>query len=68
MATQTAPVSALSAPTSPDLNHIYCCDPDRSLCGVDLSAVTEGWDPRIGDCAMCEVLVCSPCSSTCVGP
>jgi hypothetical protein len=46
-----------------DINHWYCCDPDRALCGADVSDEPEiDQDP---DCVVCEDLCERPCSPGC---
>lgn len=47
-----------------ELDHVYCCDPDRSLCGRDLA----GWDEWNGEasddadlCVVCVNLAGRPC-------
>ncbi|WP_435597065.1 hypothetical protein [Streptomyces anulatus] len=49
--TRTAPAGTGSA-APPDLNHIYCCNPDLALCGADVST-----HPIVGiddaDCVVC---------------
>lgn len=43
-----------------DLNHIYCCDHDRALCGADVSG-----DPEVdiddADCIVCLDLEDATC-------
>lgn len=44
------------------LHHVYCCDPDMSLCGVDLSGVPEGeCTGRDVPCVVCAGLEDAPC-------
>lgn len=60
----TAGLDTLPRPGGPDgggdeddFDHIYCCDRDRSLCGLDLAGVEDVGE--VGDeslCPWCEVL------------
>lgn len=43
------------------LNHIYCCDPNLSLCGLDLSDVPETDSET--DCTVCLDLEYETCPS-----
>ncbi|MFH8867153.1 hypothetical protein [Streptomyces griseus] len=58
--TGTALAEADSA-APPDLNHIYCCNPDLALCGTDLST-----HPIVGiddaDCVVCLDLEDDECA------
>jgi hypothetical protein len=39
-----------------EFSHAYCCDPDRSLCGLDISCLTDlGEVPPGDDEEMCPV-------------
>lgn len=61
----------MPAPTAGDtgmddeLDHIYCCDPDRALCGRDISGVEEEeceeWSCDDHPCVVCEDLEGRPC-------
>lgn len=53
----STPVSgtAASAPPSDEVTHVYCCDPDRSLCGLDLTG-TGPARPGEQDCVVCADL------------
>lgn len=48
--------------TGDNLDHWWCCDPDRALCGADLTDHTDGTDP---DCVVCEDLLDLPCRTGC---
>ncbi len=54
-------------PTSGDgdegLDHYYCCDESRSMCGLDLSGVFvgEGADADEDMCVVCDDLADEPC-------
>jgi hypothetical protein len=48
-----------------DLNHIYCCSPDVSLCGLDISQHPEV-DTDDDMCVVCEDLEDGPCA--CIDP
>jgi hypothetical protein len=72
----TAPIIAPSTePQTPDqtddddFDHIFCCEENRSLCGVDLTGVEEhtGCTADCHICPMCEVIFNAghPCSATC---
>ncbi|QRQ79160.1 hypothetical protein [Glutamicibacter protophormiae] len=41
---------------NPDIFHLYCADPDRALCGEDLSKVEETDGSNEQDCVVCEDL------------
>jgi hypothetical protein len=45
------------------LNHIYCCSPDVSLCGLDISQHPE-IDVDENMCVVCEDLEDGPCTCT----
>jgi len=53
--TLPTPTCAL-LPAGDDLSHYYCCDPDLSLCGLDLSRVPESRPPLPNLCRVCEAL------------
>jgi hypothetical protein len=67
-------VTSLPAPVVPDqddddLTHLFCCNPDRSLCGLDC-ADWEYLGPvelTTGTCAMCvlEWQDGQPCGADC---
>lgn len=44
-------------PTDEDVIHLWCCDPDRSLCGIELTDDVTG-DVPPGDeiCVVCRVI------------
>lgn len=46
------------ADTDPDIEHLYCCDPNRAWCGADISAAPEypdGGAREHLDCALCHM-------------
>jgi hypothetical protein len=49
------------------LNHVYCCDPDLALCGLDLADVPDAWDPTVPTCVVCDDIDGAevPCGPTC---
>lgn len=61
----SAPVverDAVTTDSSDDvgLNHIYCdCDPDRALCGLDVSDLAE--DDKGSPCIVCYEMERYPC-------
>lgn len=45
-----------------DFSHIYCCDPDWSLCGRDISGLNDiGSGPDPVDCVVCDAMDGRPC-------
>lgn len=61
-----APVEWRPAPLDPKLTHLFCCDPDLSLCGLDLSLTPYGMSPGEEQCVVCvdlEDAVCPRCGS-----
>ncbi len=61
-ATQAIP-KPRSTPPSEAINHIYCCNPDLALCGVDVSAHPVV-DIDDADCIVCldlEDQTCPTC-------
>ena len=58
MTTATAP-SPTTTSVGEDLNHLYCCDPDLALCGLDVSALPEVDDDT--DCVVCLDLEDADC-------
>lgn len=59
MSAALAVTEALRADVA-DTDHLYCCDPDRAICGVDLSAADEVEDlPNL--CVVCDDLDALPC-------
>lgn len=58
MTTAIAPSPAATSVGS-DLNHLYCCDPDTALCGLDVSALPEVDDDT--DCVVCLDLEDTEC-------
>ncbi|MET7938180.1 hypothetical protein [Streptomyces sp. NPDC005322] len=65
------PAEGVGSADDDELDHVYCCDPDRGLCGADLSDVADvvdNWDN--GDADVCRVCVelergGVPCCATC---
>lgn len=55
----TAPELAPAPPTVGDFCHLYCCDPDRGLCGADLRGLVDFGDNDSPEpyCVVCEDLV-----------
>lgn len=52
------------APTEGSFDHIYCCDEDRSLCGLDISELLEVEPTADSLCIVCEDLestICPDC-------
>jgi hypothetical protein len=39
-----------------DVDHLYCCDPDLSLCGEDISGSAEVYVDEGNVCPLCDVL------------
>lgn len=60
MTTAPAPVA-----TPTDLGnvttHVFCCNPDRALCGHDVSDHPEVDGPTPNDCVVCLDLEEQPC-------
>jgi len=44
-----------------DLDHLYCCDPNRALCGSDLTDSPELADDEDENCVVCIDLDEQPC-------
>lgn len=60
------PTVALPADGSAYTDHVYCCDQDLSLCGLDLTGAA--FDYKAEDlCPVCDALdnAGKPCSPTC---
>lgn len=38
-----------------DVDHLYCCDPDLALCGLDLTGVPD-YPEFDEDCALCVLV------------
>jgi hypothetical protein len=55
---QPQPPASSPAPTAGDEIHLWCCDPDRALCGIDLTGHQDEGDafPDEWICAMCAVI------------
>jgi hypothetical protein len=65
----TTPTPAPAQPgttTGDNLDHWWCCDPDRALCGADLTDATED-DSIDPNCVVCEDLIDVPCRTGCTG-
>lgn len=57
MATATLPVPTRGDLTVDDVDHLYCCDENVAMCGVDLTDVAEevfGEDDPL--CPMCALV------------
>ena len=70
MSTMPAPVAQPQRTDDDDLVHIYCCNPDRSWCGKNLSGIPETPDaPEWLDCVVCVDLDDNTerCCATCPG-
>ncbi|WP_394436257.1 hypothetical protein [Streptomyces sp. SGAir0957] len=39
--TLTAPSPSAATSVGDEITHLYCCDPNRAICGVDLTGVPE---------------------------
>ncbi|WP_433225542.1 hypothetical protein [Actinomadura formosensis] len=52
-----------------DVEHLYCCDPDRSLCGLDISGHEDHTDEPESEevCPWCKALEALglPCGPDC---
>jgi hypothetical protein len=59
------PVTAGRPPAKPDDNHLYCCDPDTSLCGLDLTDSPELDFADEECCTGCRAVQHLPCSVDC---
>ncbi|MEU3160028.1 hypothetical protein ABZ753_21595 [Streptomyces griseoincarnatus] len=44
-----------------ETTHVFCCDPDRALCGHDVSNDPEVPNPTPNDCVVCLDLEEQPC-------
>jgi hypothetical protein len=55
--------STSSADLIGDVDHLYCCDPDVALCGIDLSTVAEGHEfPDLCTlCMLADLGLCPRC-------
>jgi hypothetical protein len=64
MTSTAAATQAVAAVDALTLNHFYCCDGNRGLCGADLSGHDEA---IIVDCVVCIDLyeTNAPCNSGC---
>lgn len=57
--------SAVSVTAAGDrLDHIYCCNPDRALCGTDVSNMPEIDDANCVVCLALEEQPCPDCGSS----
>lgn len=62
MTTAPAPVVHVLDLDLDDLTtHIYCCNPDRALCGHDVTDDPEVPGPTPTDCVVCLDLEPKPC-------
>lgn len=62
---ELAPVSVSRVKADPDEDHLYCCNPDVSLCGLD---ITEHPERDFADeecCPLCADLEDLPCGPGC---
>lgn len=64
--------STLDRPTAERLDdddiggtHLFCCDPDRSLCGLDMTGWESTGQENDTDCAVCADLSEQPCRPGC---
>ena len=57
---QAAPRRA-GADQGDDLHHIYCCNPDNSLCGTNISTYDHIEEPEDANCVVCLDLEEQPC-------
>ncbi|MUN41469.1 hypothetical protein [Actinomadura litoris] len=63
--------ATLPRPTGPGLDHdfvhVYCCDPDRAVCGLDVADRKDlgDADPSDEDCPWCGAIeqLGSPCGA-----
>lgn len=51
----------------PDENHLYCCNPDVSLCGLDITDTNEQDFADEECCPICRDLSGLPCRPGCRG-
>ncbi|MFC9973506.1 hypothetical protein ACFVH6_21690 [Spirillospora sp. NPDC127200] len=64
MSLQTLPRPASpGAEDDESVEHLYCCDPNRALCGVDITDDEDLGDAETDgpECPLCEVLIDQPC-------
>lgn len=68
-ATVELPAARESRTAGANETHVYCCDPDLSLCGIDLSRHTEVGDNVEITCVVCAELneIDRACSPGCPG-
>jgi len=60
MTTATAPAPSPTNLGNPTV-HVFCCNPDRALCGHDVSNDPEVPNPTPNDCIVCLDLEEQPC-------
>ncbi|WP_101791098.1 hypothetical protein [Nonomuraea indica] len=66
MSIATLPAVAPGRPKAdPDDDHLYCCNPDLSLCGMDISDSPERDFPDHECCLVCLALEDTPCGPGC---
>lgn len=66
MTAQTYAKPEVNTSASDDLTHLYCCDDELALCGLDLRGVPENLDPDALMCVVCVDL--SPLACWWCGP
>lgn len=51
---------------TPELDHVYCCNPNLALCGTDISTMGEA-DHQQATCVVCVELndTGAPCKADC---
>ena len=57
-AVRDRPERASAGPGSPDddpYHHLYCCDPDTALCGLDVSGYADNPDDDAPLCPLCAL-------------
>jgi hypothetical protein len=64
MSLTTLPAPVLPK-ADPDDNHLYCCDSDVSLCGLDISDTSELDFADDECCLVCLALENAPCGPGC---
>jgi hypothetical protein len=63
----TEPVGVTTGSGDDDLDHIVCCNPNRALCGRDVSTlewIAEGEDNAEDECVVCTHLYGSTCGAS----
>jgi len=61
MTVRLAPAGRPAPADGDGLDHLYCCDPDLALCGIDISGHHED-DSLPGTCVVCLALEFAACS------